>query len=60
MGKNFEFDKRDYLDEDDEILRHYMHEKRHRSRGDRRKIEIHSEKKRLREMLEYDDYSDLN
>jgi hypothetical protein len=59
MEKNFDFDRSHYRDEDDEFESHYMHEKQHRSRDARRKIEIRSEKRRLREMLDYDDYSDL-
>ncbi|MET0107130.1 MAG: hypothetical protein ABW072_18610 [Sedimenticola sp.] len=60
MARNYDFDACDYLDEDDfgEIEVKLKQDKRHRSYDARREIERRLEIKRLKKILDYDDYPD--
>jgi hypothetical protein len=62
MSRKFDLDMTDDLYEDDEevVEFHFRHDKRRRSFDARREIERRMEVKRLRKLLDCDDYPDFD
>ena len=62
MKRNFEFDSDEYLDEveGEEIELHFKRGRQRRTYDARRKIERHLENKRMRKIMNYDDFQEVD